>query len=116
MAPEALADRLYAKKKRNGLGRPLPGPRRHDMLTQDRLRQRWPHVAQGCFAGCSVERIVAAAGLMMADLFEDAPAQMTAAGGRGRAPPPNPTTVQHDVVGCTIVSYAEAKRLPVRRS
>ncbi len=68
-----------------------------------------------CFAGCSVERIVAAVGMKMADLF-DGPRTTTKGGGRGAySPPRNTATVQHDPVGCTLAAYAAAKRLPLEQ-
>jgi hypothetical protein len=62
-----------------------------------------------CFAGCSVEQIVAALGLSLADLFE----QGNGSGERGTTiPPHNHATVQPPS-GCTLAQYAEVKKLPV---
>jgi hypothetical protein len=64
-----------------------------------------------CFAGCPPERIVAAIGLTLADLFprSDKP------GGGGTSPPGgNGATGQHPP-SCTLAQYAEAKRLPLDR-
>lgn len=56
-----------------------------------------------CWVGCSVEAIVAALGLKLADLFDDDV-------GRG-ANPPKPGAHVH-TLGCTLEDYAKAKRLP----
>src|SRR5690606_2353459 len=61
-----------------------------------------------CHAGCTVEEIVAALGLELADLFPDAP-RPRAGNGRRTAPKP----VSSAAGGCTLAAYAEAKRLPV---
>ena len=57
-----------------------------------------------CFAGCTAEAIVAAIGLELSDLFP--------AGGGGSYPRRETSTPQHSA-GCTLASYAEAKRLPI---
>jgi len=59
-----------------------------------------------CFAGCTAERIVKAAGLTMADLFPD---------GRGGARPSlgGRNTATAPAAGLTLAQYAEAKKLPI---
>src|SRR5581483_1134806 len=62
-----------------------------------------------CFAGCTVEAIVARIGLTLADLF----AEHDRRGGRGAGPSGgNGATDQHPP-GCTLAQYAEAKQLPL---
>jgi hypothetical protein len=61
-----------------------------------------------CFAGCSVEKIVTAVGLTLADLF---PKRGTGDGGAG-IPPDSSANVQ-TAQGCTLEQYAAAKRLPL---
>jgi hypothetical protein len=72
-----------------------------------------------CFAGCSVDTIVAAMGLKLVDVFPPAPARGQTPedeGGRGRTDPSsNSATVQHDPIGCTLASYAAAKHLPIEK-
>jgi hypothetical protein len=62
-----------------------------------------------CFAGCTPERITAALGLQMNDLFEHrngSPARRR----KPSSPPAQPPTRQH--TPCTLQAYAEAKALP----
>jgi hypothetical protein len=63
-----------------------------------------------CFAGCQTAAIVEGLGLNLRDLF---PSKAGQGGGEGGmyTPPENGSTVQHPP-GCTIATYAEAKRLP----
>lgn len=63
-----------------------------------------------CFAGCEPERIVAALGWTMSDLFAPRPD----GGGGGLIPPSNRATAQPPP-GCTLAKYAEAKGLPLDR-
>jgi hypothetical protein len=73
-----------------------------------------------CHAGCETERIVAAMGLTMVDLFPPR-AEMIRGNGAGRRtgeeggipPSRNAATVQRD--GLTVAAYAEAKRLDPER-
>jgi hypothetical protein len=63
-----------------------------------------------CFAGCTVEQIVSALRLTLADLFP----QNGKGESRSHTPPNNTATVQQSLPqGCTLEQYAEAKRLSV---
>lgn len=59
-----------------------------------------------CFAGCPTGRVVEALGLRMSDLFERH-------GGRGEGGAPAPPQTSATAQPCTIVSYAQAKGLPL---
>ncbi len=61
-----------------------------------------------CFAGCTVDAILAPIGLHPRDLFSPH------TGGRGDDTPRcDAATVQPSAAGCTLAGYAEAKRLPL---
>jgi hypothetical protein len=62
-----------------------------------------------CFAGCTPERITAALGLRMGDLFEHR--NGNPAGDRRPSDPPAHTPTRHPTP-CTLQAYAEAKHLP----
>src|SRR5262249_5080584 len=64
-----------------------------------------------CFAGCDANRIVAAIGLTLADLYprDDRP------GGGGTRLPGNHAATDQRPPGCTLAQYADAKRLPLDR-
>ena len=67
-----------------------------------------------CFAGCTVENIVAAMGLTMADLFPASNETRMGEGGM-EYPSTNSATPQHEHSGCTLAAYAAAKKLPIER-
>lgn len=81
-----------------------------------------------CFAGCTVEAIVAAVGLQMRDLFPKAEGGSNPPRTRAtvQPPPAKPVPERDPVVahpvqppataqpaGCTLAAYAEAKQLPI---
>ncbi len=64
-----------------------------------------------CFAGCSVEQVVAALGLELRDLF---PSRVIGRGEGGGISRRSPATL-HPPAGLTLAAYAAAKQLPLDR-
>src|SRR4051812_22288676 len=72
-------------------------------------------VLVNCFAGCSVEDIVAAVGVTTADLFSTSSNTHARASGRGTEySSTNGATQPPEPSGCTVATYAAAKKLPVK--
>ena len=77
-------------------------------------------VLLNCHAGCEVETVVSALGLVMADLFEaNTPRKIRATAQqpqKGARKTPSSTVAGHktaETTGCTLAAYSEAKGLPV---
>jgi hypothetical protein len=100
-----LAKRLEAK--RNGRGWMAKCPSHDDGQASLRIAAGDDgQILLHCFAGCSVESVVAGLGLTMADLFGK--------GRRGGTRPGNRVGQSHTAgAGLTLEHYAEAKRLPL---
>ena len=111
--PQVLHGRPQERRR---LDLPLPGSQRQAVLPENRSPHgKW---LLHCHAGCPTENVVAAAGLIMEDLFDE-PARKTTGKAKTSA---SPKKAKDEFLarksadapaGLTLAAYAEAKRLPV---
>jgi hypothetical protein len=97
----------FRNVKKSGSGWTAACPAHDDRQASLSIRHKDGKWLLRCHAGCSIERVTAAARITIADLFDE----KKGGGGKTCTPPNNSATVQQS--GLTVGRYGEAKRLPV---